>query len=1061
MSLSKDLNFLILQYLDDEKLKGTRHMLERETALFFDINYFEELLLNGNWDESERYLSGFTKFGDNRFSTKIYFEIRKQKYLEALDRHDSSKALEILKKELKVFSVGYEGLFKDLTLLLTLDDFRQHESLVMYEDTNIARQSLSIDVKKLIAANPLLYDKLEFPKIRNQSLCCFNNQSLTWQHLHCTNPQEDPEITIPFVDHVCPNLQPSDNNLPPSQDMPAPFSTSPAAWISSPLAVTHAPISRGASSLGSLRSPDVKLEDPKDSANESKTISVIVLDEEISATTYPDKSHSSAADILNDLPKTVARTLNEGSAPRTMDFHPIQHTVLLVGTSVGDIGLWEFVSGKKLLSRNFKVWDIAACSMIFKVALMKNSVISVNRMKWSPDGSIFGVAYSKHIVQLYSYNGGSDVRQQLEIDAHVGGVNDLAFSRPDKLLLVITCGDDKSVKAWDVISGSKMYTFEGHEAPVHSVCPHIKENIHFIFSTSIDGKIKAWLYDNFGARVNYDAPGRCCTRMTYSTNNMRLFSCGTIKDGKSFMVEWNECEGSTKRTYQGLSKRSSSVLEFDTTNNQLLAVGDEYMIKFWDMNNVELLTTIDADRCLPASPIIRFNVDGTLLAVVANENSVKILATNAGLRLLGKSEYHSTDNSVPLSETMRKLDITQVSTLPGTRVVSRGLSLGGSTTKMEELESKTIGASNGKSKVGGIVEINKPSQCHSIKLPSPDATTKVSRLMYSNKGYAILALVSNVTNLLWKWPENESNLSSKATTKVVPPILWQPSVTHSPLTNDLSGANLEEVVPCFALSKNDSYLISSSGGSISLFNLLSKKRMTHFTPSTSVVTCLALHPQDNNIIAIGMEDSSIMMFNIRSDEILSVQKGHSKRITGLAFSDVLNVLVSSGSDAQIVVWYCDSDEWEKQQSASLNIPVRKQPGRLVHTHIQFHRDQIHLLAVHDTLLAIYETTKLECENQWISDCVPISHATFSCDGQLVMASFLDGSVYIFGASDLQLQYCITPSAYYPFEIRSDVYPVVIAAHPKKTFQFALGLSDGGVYVLEPREISEKWPQIED
>jgi predicted branched-subunit amino acid permease len=34
---------------------------------------------------------------------------------------------------------------------------------------------------------------------------------------------------------------------------------------------------------------------------------------------------------------------------------------------VGDIGLWEVSSGESLLSRNFKVWDIAACSMMFKV----------------------------------------------------------------------------------------------------------------------------------------------------------------------------------------------------------------------------------------------------------------------------------------------------------------------------------------------------------------------------------------------------------------------------------------------------------------------------------------------------------------------------------------------------------------------------------------------------------------------------------------------------------------------------------------------------------------------
>jgi len=115
---------------------------------------------------------------------------------------------------------------------------------------------------------------------------------------------------------------------------------------------------------------------------------------------------------------------------------------------------------------------------------------------------------------------------------------------------------------WDAATGAKQYTFEGHEAPVYSVCPHYKENIQvkcqcfsdcssaappkrkkrkvgcafmivniscsfvfmcqFIFSTAVDGKIKAWLYDNLGSRVDYDAPGRWCTTMAYSQDGTRL-----------------------------------------------------------------------------------------------------------------------------------------------------------------------------------------------------------------------------------------------------------------------------------------------------------------------------------------------------------------------------------------------------------------------------------------------------------------------------------------------------------------------------------------------------------
>jgi WD40 repeat protein len=39
-----------------------------------------------------------------------------------------------------------------------------------------------------------------------------------------------------------------------------------------------------------------------------------------------------------------------------------------------------------------------------------------------------------------------DVFTSLQIDAHTGGVNDLAFSYPNKQLCIVTCGDDKLIK---------------------------------------------------------------------------------------------------------------------------------------------------------------------------------------------------------------------------------------------------------------------------------------------------------------------------------------------------------------------------------------------------------------------------------------------------------------------------------------------------------------------------------------------------------------------------------------------------------------------------------------
>jgi WD40 repeat protein len=177
---------------------------------------------------------------------------------------------------------------------------------------------------------------------------------------------------------------------------------------------------------------------------------------------------------------------------------------------------------------------------------------------------------------------------------------------------------------------------------------------------------------------------------------------------------------------------------------------------------------------------------------------------------------------------------------------------------------------------------------------------QVSRLIYTNAGVALLALATNAVHKLWKWQRSDRNPTGKATASFAPQ-LWQPP-SGILMTNDISETNVEEAVPCIALSKNDSYVMSASGGKVSLFNMMTFKVMTTFMPPPPAATFLAFHPQDNNIIAIGMEDSTIQIYNVRVDEVKSKLKGHQKRITGLAFSNALNVLVSSGADAQVLVF---------------------------------------------------------------------------------------------------------------------------------------------------------------
>lgn len=92
------------------------------------------------------------------------------------------------------------------------------------------------ELKKLIEANPLFRDKLQFPSLKNSRLRTLINQrcliisflsyvrtpilqlllsdqdihisqhlkcSLNWQHQLCKNPRANPDIKTLFVDHTC------------------------------------------------------------------------------------------------------------------------------------------------------------------------------------------------------------------------------------------------------------------------------------------------------------------------------------------------------------------------------------------------------------------------------------------------------------------------------------------------------------------------------------------------------------------------------------------------------------------------------------------------------------------------------------------------------------------------------------------------------------------------------------------------------------------------------------------------------------------------------------------
>ncbi|KAE8678115.1 Topless-related protein 2 [Hibiscus syriacus] len=810
-----------------------------------------------------------------------------------LRRQEKVKALEILVTDLRVFSTFNDELYKEISQLLTLNNFRENEQLSKYGDTKTARAIMLVELKKLIEANPLFRDKLAFPTLRNQDF-------IHGSHMYAPKWSSCTPVNLPIAAVAKPAVNTSLSAHSPFPPPAAANAGTLAGWMANASASTsvQAAVVTASSipvpqnqvqnfilkrprtpptvpSMVDYQNPDLQLMKRLRSAPSiEEVISPPFSFRTFLLVTYP--APWKQAWSLDDLPRTVAFTMHQGSMVTSMDFHPSHYTLLL----------------EELLQ-----------------ALMVNDTpISVSRVTWSPDGSFF------------------------------------------------------------------------------------------IFSTAVNGKIKAWLYDNMGSRVDYDAPGNSCTTMLYSADGSRLFSCGTSKDGESFLVEWNESEGAIKRSYVGFGKKSAGVISFDTTQNHFLAAGEDSQIKFWDMD-ILIFSLSPMPRSLPR---VKFNKEGNLLAVTTADNGFKILANAVGIGSLRATETSTFDPlRTPILSAGIKLFIIQIgigfsSVFHAYDVLAiafivldcvspkNGVDPLGRSVEKPRVADDAID----KPKAWQLAEVVDSAQCRLVTLPdSTEASSKVVRLLYTNSAVGILALGSNGVQKLWNL------LNFKATTNVAPQH-WQPN-SGLLMTNDITGVNLEEAVPCIALSKNDSYVMSATGGKVSLFNT--------------------------------------MTFKVKSK-----LKGHQKRRTGLAISTNLGILVSSGADAHLCVWSIDT--WEKRKSVAIQMPAGKAPTG--DTRVQFHSDQIRML--------------------WIpQDVLPasISCATYSCNSQSVYATFCDGNIGVFDADSLKLRCRIASSVYLsPTILKGNqaVYPLVVAAHPMEPNQFAIGLSDVTVKVMEPSESEGKW-----
>ncbi|KAF3326027.1 protein TOPLESS-like isoform X4 [Carex littledalei] len=646
MPLSRDLFLLVVMFLHEEGLHESAHSLERDSRAYFNLDYLEEKLLAGAWADAEWYVKGyFPDVQQNSHALGILFEINKQKYLETLFRNEPLKAVDILRNEIMPLVPSDEDEnYRDLGLLLGLDqESRQNQLLERCGNLPSARSLLFMEIKTMVLECPDLQDKLNFPSIPPFRLRSLLSQSFDWQHHLCLSNHLNPVMTTLLEDHRCTQSGPAQdfqNDHLQTMQMPpeGPSRDRFAAGTSTSEEQSHGGNMDIISVFNESFVPAERLRFPRFFGSADETP---IQYPPVSSETMQEKFRA-----FDELPRTVVMSLHQGSSVASMDYNPTQQTLLLVGATCGGISIWNLCSRVKIFHKDFQLWNNGPLSSSLLASLCNESgFFSVRRVLWNIDGHSFAVAYCKHLVQLYKFSNRTNATRALQINAHDGGLNDITFIRRNRQLFIATCGDDHTVKVWCARTGLILHTLRSHSTPVLSICSKSRGIWQRIISASRDGMFKLWNCGKSGPQLELRGPACSTVSVVYTAGTTRLFSCGTITDGigESFLLQWNETRQCIMRRYIGLSQQRQGGLQFEVTNGSILAVGDDSSVKFWDVDYPDMIGSTDAGGGLTASPRISFNKSGSLLALSAEGNYIKVLASQRGQELLSSSVSEPTN----------------------------------------------------------------------------------------------------------------------------------------------------------------------------------------------------------------------------------------------------------------------------------------------------------------------------------------------------------------------------------------------------------------------------------
>lgn len=269
-----------------------------------------------------------------------------------------------------------------------------------------------------------------------------------------------------------------------------------------------------------------------------------------------------------------------------------------------------------------------------------------------------------------------------------------------------------------------------------------------------------------------------------------------------------------------------------------------------------------------------------------------------------------------------------------------------------------------------------------------------------------------------------------------------------------TGRDPATVLFCAAISKNDSYGVTSVGKEMNLWNLVKMSHILGYGDAnaagdgTNVMvppTAVAYHPQNNNLAILGKEDGQISICNLPAQSTTdrlrhNFEKSESRSpVTGLAVTP--QYIVSAGADGYVCVRKL-AEPYEGLTAINT--------GSAVHTTVQFNKDLSLLLVTQRGRLAVHSGADhrlvMLCEH--VNMQSRISVACFSSTASYVYCALTTGHLSVFALQrGADGKTTLTHKGDVNLNLSGNVYVRSMHAHPATEERVVVGLEDGKMIEL--------------